>query len=289
VEHKAVQQPAYRSRENVGVAYDNRFFCIKSSALYVPLQRNPKPVAYGLDTAFVIDESSSGNTEEIWPDKYGRVRVRFHWDREEKYACWLRVVQPWAGKMWGHQWIPRVTDEVMVSFLHGDPDCPIIMGSVYNKDNMPVFELPAHKTQAGIKTHSSKNGGSNDFNMLRFEDLKGSEEVYFQAQKDHNTLIKNDETRQVKNNRTTTIHVNDARTVETGNDTIDVQQGNRTITVDQGNISETASVGSITITASANSITINGATQITLQCGASTIKMTPANISINSPMVLINS
>ncbi len=159
VEHSAVQQPDYQNREDVRFAYENRFRCIKSTVPYVPLQHTPKPVVYGLDTALVVDESKSGTTEEIWPDKYGRIRVCFHWDREANYTCWLRVVQPWAGRAWGQLWLPRTGDEVVVSFLQGDPDCPIVMGSVYNKSNMPIFTLPDNKTQSGILTRSSMKGG----------------------------------------------------------------------------------------------------------------------------------
>jgi type VI secretion system secreted protein VgrG len=289
--------------------------------VYVPRPVTPKPLIYGLQTALVATDSSG---EEIWPDKFGRVKVIFPWDRDGTNACWLRVAQPWAGNSWGQQWLPRVGDEVVVSFLEGDPDHPIVIGSVYNATNMPIFALPDNKTQSGIQTHSSKGGGSSDYNMLRFEDKTGSEEIYIQAQKDWNSLIKHDETRTVKNNRTTTIHVDESRTVETGNDTIAVQQGKRTITVSQdisetsqqgnisttankgnisttadmgnisttasmGNISETADLGNITIQASVGKITISGLTGVTISCGASSIEMTPASISISAPMVLINS
>jgi type VI secretion system secreted protein VgrG len=315
LEHRSNQQPAYGARDNTRLAYENGLRAIPASVPFIPPAVTGRPTVHGLQTAFVIDESQSGNTEEIWPDKYGRVRVRFHWDREAKYACWLRVVQPWAGQSWGQLWLPRTGDEVAVSFLEGDPDCPIIVGSVYNAQNMPIFTLPDNKTQSGILTHSSTGGGSSNFNMLRFEDKKGSEEIFMQAEKDWNSLIKHDETRTVKNNRTTTIHVNESRTVETGDDTIDVQQGKRTITVmgnvsetvkqgnisttanqgnisvkaDMGNISETASLGNITIEASVGKISISGLAGIQLSCGASTIQMTPASISISAPMVLINS
>jgi type VI secretion system secreted protein VgrG len=320
--HHAIQQPGYQNREDIETPYENSFRCIKSTVPYVPLPLNPKPVAYGLDTAFVIDETASGNTEEIWPDKYGRVRVRFHWDRESKYACWVRVVQSWAGRAWGHQWIPRVGDEVVVSFLHGDPDCPVVTGSVYNKDNMPVFTLPDNKTQSGLVTRSSMKGGAANYNMLRFEDKKGSEEIFLQAEKDMNSVIEHDETRKVGNDRTTTIHVNDAETVETGDHTLTVQQGNRiatihqneTVTVQSGDRSVTISQGSDSLTISmgdrattvsmggvttkspmgtnetdAMQVNINGTMSVKLTCGASSIEMSPATIKITAPMVLINS
>jgi type VI secretion system secreted protein VgrG len=321
VVHQAYQQPAYRNRDEVPDAYSNTFKCIDASVTYVPARLTRKPLVYGLQTALVATDTSG---EEIWPDKFGRVKVIFPWDREGKNACWLRVVQPWAGNSWGQQWLPRVGDEVVVSFLEGDPDHPICVGSVYNATNLPIFSLPDNKTQSGIQTHSSKDGGSSDSNMLRFEDKKGSEEIYVQAQKDWNSLIKNDETRTIKNNRTTTIHVNESRTVETGDDTIAVQKGKRTITVSQdiaetcqegnisvtadqgnisttasmgnisttasmGNISETADLGNITIEASLGKISISGLSGVTITCGASSIEMTPASISISAPMVLINS
>lgn len=321
VNHQGYQQPAYRDRDEVPDAYSNTFKCINAGVTFVPRQITPKPLVYGLHTALVATDTDG---EEIWPDKYGRVKVIFPWDRDGKNACWLRVVQPWAGNQWGQQWLPRVGDEVAVSFLEGDPDHPILVGSLYNATNMPIFALPDNKTQSGIQTHSSKGGGSSDYNMVRFEDKNGSEEIYIQAQKDWNSLIKHDETRTVKNDRATIIHVNDTRTVETGDDKITVQQGNRTITVAQnisetsqqgnisvtanqgnistqadmgnisttasmGNITTTADLGSITIQASVASVTISGLEGVTITCGASSISMTPASISISAPMVLINS
>ena len=315
ISQRFTQQPAYRNIDANRPAYENTFTAIPATVPYVPQQVTGRSVIQGLQNAFVIDESPSGNTEEIWPDKYGRVRIRFVWDREAKYACWVRVVQPWAGKAWGQQWIPRVGDEVAITFMEGDPDCPVVIGGIYNSTNMPIFALPDNKTQSGLLTHSSVGGGSSNYNMLRFEDKIGNEEIYIQAEKDWNSLIKHDETRTIKNNRTSTIHVNESRTVETGDDTISVQQGKRTITVQQdlsttvnqgniseeakmgnistkadlGNISTEATVGTITIKAGAQSITISGMTGVTISCGASSISMTPASISISAPMVLINS
>ncbi len=287
VVHTVYQTPGFYNLDSARPAYRNTFYGIESTVPYVPQQVTGRNIIYGLQTAFVIDESPSGNTEEIWPDKYGRVRVRFYWDREAKYACWLRVVQPWAGKMWGQQWIPRVGDEVAVTFIEGDPDLPVVMGGLYNADNMPIFALPDNKTQSGILTHSSQGGTSSNYNMLRFEDKIGNEEVHLQAEKDLNSLIKHDETRTVKNNRTSTIHVNDTRTVETGDDTISVQQGNRTITVKQniteecqsGNVKRTVDAGTLTEFAQGQ-ISVTSPTGITLTCGASTITMTPSQITI---------
>ncbi len=325
------QLPAYSSEPGPRPGYRNAFRAIPATVPFVPPTVHGRNTVQGLQTALVIDESESGNTEEIWPDKYGRVRVRFPWDRDAKSACWLRVVQPWAGAKWGQQWIPRVGDEVAVTFLEGDPDVPIVIGSLYNGANLPMFTLPDNKTQSGLQTHSSPGGGSSNYNMLRFEDKNGDEEIYVQAEKDWNSLIKNNETRTVKNNRTTTIHVDESRTVETGNDTIAVQQGKRTITVNKdisvtsqtGNISTTATAGQISVTAlkdiseesqtgnisikalmnisessttgnvsiqaTVGQVSISGLAGVTISCGASSISMTPASISISAPMVLINS
>jgi type VI secretion system secreted protein VgrG len=274
--------------------YKNSFRAIPATRIFAPAIR-PHPGIPGLQTAFVIDESPSGNTEEIWPDKYGRVRVRFHWDREAKYACWLRVVQPWAGKQWGQLWIPRVGDEVAVTYLEGDPDCPVVVGSIYNSDNMPIFTLPDNKTQSGILTHSSTGGGSSNFNMLRFEDKMGSEEIFMQAEKDQNVIIKHNETHTVKNNRTTTIHVDDTRTVETGNDTLTVEKGNRKITLQQGTITEYAqgqisieSVSGVTIKCGASKIEMTPS-GITMSTGASSISMTSGSTAHTAPMITLNS
>ena len=149
-----------------------------------------KPVIAGPQTAVVVGPAG----EEIFTDKYGRVKVQFHWDRDGKYdgdsSCWLRVGTLWAGKQWGSVFIPRIGHEVIVGFMEGDPDRPIIVGSVYNADTMPPYELPANKTRGGVKTDSSM--GSGGFNEIRFEDKKGKEQIFIHGQKDSDTRIEND-------------------------------------------------------------------------------------------------
>ena len=129
---------------------------------------------------------SASRGEELWTDQYGRVKVQFHWDRDgkndEQSSCWIRVAQPWASKRFGMQFMPRIGDEVVVSFVDADPDRPLVTGSVYNGANLPPYTLPDNQTRSGIKTDSSK--GSGGFNELRFEDKQDSEEVFLQAQKD---------------------------------------------------------------------------------------------------------
>ena len=204
------------------------------------MPRIEKPIVRGPQTARVV----GGSEEEIWTDKHGRIRVQFHWDRDkdrkaEDKSCWVRVAHPWAGNRWGAIHIPRVGNEVVVEFLEGDPDRPLVTGSVYNADNMPPYTLPDNKTQTGIKSRSSKGGNPQNFNELRFEDLKGDEEVYLQAEKDLNILVKNDETRDVGHDRVKNVK-NDETSTITGNRSEDVGKdekiaihGNRSETVDK--------------------------------------------------------
>src|SRR5262249_31145940 len=168
------------------------------------------PTVKGWQTAVVAGPGG----EEIFTDKYGRIKVQFHWDREGKgdgdSSCWVRVATIWAGKQWGVIHIPRVGQEVVVDFLEGDPDRPIIVGSVYNVDMMPPYTLPDNRTQSGIKSRSSKEGGPANFNEFRFEDKKGSEQVFLHAEKDslfetehdHEKTVGNDEKISIKSNRT---------------------------------------------------------------------------------------
>jgi type VI secretion system secreted protein VgrG len=167
-----------------------KFTAIPATVVYRPQISATKPKMTGPQTALVVGKKG----EEIWTDKYGRVKVLFHWDRygtaDEKSSCWIRVSQSWAGKGWGTMQIPRIGQEVLVDFLHGDPDQPIIIGSVYNGSTMPPYTLPANATMSGVKTRTSKGG--NGFNELRMEDKKGEEQIFIHGEKNLDTNIKND-------------------------------------------------------------------------------------------------
>ena len=149
--------------------------------MYLPPRSTRKPLIHGCQTAKVVGGTAA---DEIWTDKYGRVQVQFWWDRDSTRSCWIRVATSWAGSGWGIQHIPRVGQEVVVTFLDGDPDRPLIVGSVYNPLHMPPFSLPGNKTQSGIRTHSTPDGGAGESNEICFEDAKGDEEIYIHAQKD---------------------------------------------------------------------------------------------------------
>src|SRR5690606_6639043 len=172
----AQQAPAYVTDADVPDAYINEFVCMphgQGHAPFRPQMVTPRPVVAGSQTAIVVGPPG----EEIFPDKYGRVKVHFHWDRISQFdpeaSCWLRVSTGIAGKSWGTVFIPRVGQEVIVDFLEGDPDRPIITGCVYNPESMPPYELPKFKTMSTIKTMSTPNASG--FNELRFEDKAGDE------------------------------------------------------------------------------------------------------------------
>ena len=233
VAHSARQSGDYRS-DGGDFSYSNSFTCIPSALPFRPQRLTPKPVVQGTQTAVVVGPSG----EEIFTDKYGRVKVQFHWDREgknnEESSCWVRVGTPWAGKQWGLVHIPRIDQEVIVDFLEGDPDQPIIIGSVYNAREMPPYKLPDNKTQSGIKSRSSKSGTPDNFNEIRFEDKKGQEQVYIHAEKNEDIVVENDKTENVGHDETITIHNDRTETVK-GFETLTVEK-DRTRTVNQNEI-----------------------------------------------------
>ncbi len=206
-----------------GDPYSNNFSVIESSTPYRTSRRTPKPIVQGTQTAIVVGPSG----EEIYTDEYGRVKVQFHWDRygekDENSSCWIRVAQIWAGNKWGGIHIPRIGQEVIVDFLEGDPDKPIITGRVYNADKMPPYDLPANKTQSGIKSRSSKSGTAENFNEIRMEDKKGEEQFYIHAEKNQDNVVENNETTHVGHNRTEIVGKEHGE----GDETITIY-GNRT-------------------------------------------------------------
>lgn len=220
--------------------YSNAFEAVPATVAYRPPRVTPKPRMGGAQTATVAGKSG----EEIWTDQYGRVVVQFHWDRQgksdETSSCWIRVSQAWAGQGWGSFFVPRVGQEVIVSFLDGDPDQPIVSGCVYNATQTVPYPLPDNQTRSTLKTNSSKGGKG--FNELRFEDKADSEEVFLQAQKDLNVTV--------LNNSTVTVTQDRTATVSKGNDAITVSEGNRAVTVTQGDESLTVSKGKRTVTVS---------------------------------------
>jgi type VI secretion system secreted protein VgrG len=221
------------------------FSAIDSQVPYRSPATTPKPHVHGPQTALVVGPAG----EEIWTDKYARVKVQFHWDRQgkanENSSCWVRVAQVWAGSKWGGIHIPRIGQEVIVDFLEGDPDQPIITGRVYNADNMPPYDVPANATQSGLKSRSTKGGAPDNFNELRFEDKKGEEEVYLQAEKNQNILVKNDETHTVGHDRKKSIG-NDETTSVGNNRTEDVGAEEK-ITIGGGRTESVGAEESITI------------------------------------------
>lgn len=183
--------------------FESRFQCIPWSVPY-RLAQIDKPRIHNIDTAMVTGPEN----EEIYCDEHGRVKVQFHWDRngqaDEKTSCWLRTSQGWAGNQYGQFVLPRIGHEVIVSFLHGDPDKPIITGSLYNGNNKPPYTLPEHKTRSTFKTSSSI--GADNFNELRFEDKKSSEQIYVHAAKDMDSQIRNNRTSEIFNDDHLVVH-----------------------------------------------------------------------------------
>jgi type VI secretion system secreted protein VgrG len=238
------------------------FEAMPIAEVYRSASITPKPLIQGPQTALVVGPSG----KEIWTDKYGRVKLHFYWDllskKDENSSCWVRVSQTWAGANWGAMHIPRIGQEVIVEFLGGDPDRPIISGRVYNAAVMPPYALPDNQTQSGIISRSTPEGDEQTFNELRFEDKKDSEQVYFHAEKDFSRVVENNDvlkvgfskkdkgnqTIEVFNNQTVTIGCKDAEdgsqtatiwknrteTIKEGDDSLQIEKGKRTVLLDKG-------------------------------------------------------
>ncbi len=210
-----------------GEQYSNAFTAFPDDKPFRPQRETRKARIYGSQTAIVAGK----NGEEIWTDKYGRIKIQFHWDREgkndENSSCWVRVAHSQAGKNWGAFFLPRIGQEVIVNFLDGDPDRPVVSGCVYNAESATPCNLPDDQTQTVWKSNSSKGGDG--FNEIRFEDKKDNELSSIQAQKDMNIKVLNDQTREITQNRATTISEgNDAYKLEKGDRTLEILKGKET-------------------------------------------------------------
>ncbi|MEO8053544.1 MAG: type VI secretion system tip protein TssI/VgrG [Acidobacteriota bacterium] len=298
VEHSASDAADLRAGGG-GFTYENHFTCFPAALPFRPPRVTPIPTVKGTQTAVVVGPPG----EEIFTDKYSRIKVQFHWDREGKSnsdsSCWVRVATPWAGKQWGAIHIPRIGQEVVVDFLEGDMDQPIVIGSVYNAECMPPYSLPANKTQSGLKSRSSLGGNPSHFNEFRFEDKKGHEQVFLHAEKnqdievensethwvghDRSKTIDHDETTHVKHDRTETVDNNE--TISIGSNRTETVGQNETITIalnrtETVGVAETLSVGanrSVTIGANgtwavgaALSLSVGGALNTSVGTGQAT-------------------
>src|SRR5690554_75351 len=239
-----VSDNSYVSGSGGSSKYKNEFVCIPADVHFRPKNEHQKPLMKGPQSAIVVGPAG----EEIYIDEHNRIKVQFIWDREgkkdENSSCFVRVMQAWAGNQWGSSFIPRIGHEVIVSFLDGDPDRPLMTGSVYNGWNKPTYPS---KTQSGIKTRSTKDGTPQNFNELRFEDKRGDEQIYLHAEKNFDTQVEHDQTLTVDNDRTKTVKhdenssIDNDRNKSVGNNQTESIGKNKTI--DVGN-DHTETIGS---------------------------------------------
>lgn len=323
VQHSASAAGTYSEHEEI--RYSNEFTCIPASVPFRPGRCTPKPVVRGPQTAVVIGRSADkesnnvgagGDGEEIWVDKYGRVKVLFPWDRAGACSCWVRVSQGWAGENWGAINIPRVGQEVVVGFLEGDPDRPLITGRVYNPDQDSPYSLPDHGTRTTFKTRSSPGGSHDNYNELRFEDKKGNEQIFIRGEKDHDLRIRHDSREWIGNDRSLIVK-NERREKVGGNLHLQVSGSHfEKITGDlhqsvDGNLNQ-KTAQTISFQAGENlygksgenyaheagatihlkagaAMVLEAGAQLSLKVGSNFIDIGPEGIAIQGAMVMINS
>ena len=277
-----------------GTAYQGRYELLPAEQQFRAPQVTPPPKIYGVQTARVVPKKGD-ESEEISVDEHGRIFVHFFWDRHNDLSCPVRIAQPWAQKKWGHIVIPRIGQEVVVDFLEGDPDRPLVTATVYNGDNKVPYDLPANKTQSGIKTNSSKGG--NGYNEFMFEDKKGSEKIRMHAQLDHEVVIENSETWTIGNvfktpqgkpSRKTEIkHGDDELTIDTGDRKADIKQRNDILTIDMGNRTTTLKMGNDSLKCDLGSITHEAMQKIELKVGQSSITIDQMGVTIKGMVIKI--
>jgi type VI secretion system secreted protein VgrG len=293
--------------------YSHSFVCLPDDISYRPYPTAFKPTIHGSQTAVVVGPEG----KEIHCDQYGRIRIQFHWDRygqkDGDKVCWARVAQISAGNRWGAIFTPRVDQEVLVTFLEGDPDRPLVTGVVYNKKQMPPYELPANATQSGIKTRSSTGGQPSDFNEIRFEDEKDKEEIHIHAERKLSTVVEAGETRSVGADRSTTIgkdekvevkglretvihndeniNVKNHRTVhiDNGHETIVIHTGNHTLDVNTGHHTTNVKTGNQELNVNAGHSTLNvrtGNRDVSVPAGAYQLQANQVKIEAMSDLTL---
>ncbi|MFO0608825.1 MAG: type VI secretion system tip protein TssI/VgrG [Polyangiales bacterium] len=267
----------------VGERYRNRFRCIPATVPWRPLRSTPRPLVHGLQTARVVGPAG----EEIHTDFHGRIKVQFHWDRlgreDEGSSVWMRVSQSWSGPGWGFVFIPRIGMEVLVAFLEGDPDRPMVVGCVYNGENHTPYGLPDAKTVSTIKTWSSPTTGG--YNEIRFEDRAGEEQVYVQAERNHDTLVKNDQTLHVQRNRTKYIEGREKNTID--KDRVTTVHGNESKEVDGNQDVQVHGFSGATLHVDEH-YHVTADASLVLECGDSKITMTPGTIDVHSRRIKVH-
>ena len=305
----------YESSEDQAF-YNCHFTAMEGTEVFRPDRATPKPSVAGLHTAIVVGPKG----DEIHTDEHGRVKLQFHWDRIGKMndmsSCFVRVSNPSAGKGWGSISLPRIGQEVVVDFLEGDPDRPLITGVVYNGEQTPPYTLPANATVSTVKSRSSKAGGAGNFNEIRFQDDKDAEYVWFQAERDFHQLVKHDATLRVMGDQErifegkVTEEVKSNVMVKIGGDVVNeiggmhsrkvsghmTAQSSQSISMDSGTTMEikigtslAADAGQdVYITAGAN-VVIDAAAKITLKAGGSSVVIGPSGVTIDGAMVKLNS
>jgi type VI secretion system secreted protein VgrG len=275
--HEAVDNSTLLSGAGGVEDYQGYLTLVSAKRDWVPELRHVRPVMPGIYSAKVTGPSG----EKIHVDEHGRIKVKFRWDRfgkdDDSSSCWVRVMQSAAGS-WGGTWfLPRVGDEVLVSFLDGDPDRPLVIGSVYGKDWKPPFEPGSNRSQSGFRSRSYKSDSAEDAHILRFEDKKGSEEVYLHSQKDLKVEVEHDETRDVQNKRTTTIVDSD--------DKLTLKKGNRETTLEMGNETHTLKMGNLTVKLDLGKVLIEALQEIQLKVGQSTVTLDQMGVTVKGMMI----
>jgi type VI secretion system secreted protein VgrG len=311
IQHVASVAGTYRTEGSLGEDnYSNHFACIPADVQFRPPRLTPKPFVQGPQTAVVVgkssdqdsvnDQQAGGDGEEIWVDKWGRILVHFPWDRKKAISCWVRVSQDWAGQGWGMINIPRVGQEVLVSFLDGDPDRPIVTGRVYNDVQTVPYKLPDNGTRTTFRTSSSTGGGTAHYNEFRIEDKTGSEQLFLRGEKDFDTRILNDSREWIGNNQSSMVQQDRMEKVG-GDDNLSVtgninQKAGQNISVQAGqNLYEKSGMnfaheaGMAIHLKAGMTLVLEAGTELTLKVGGNFIDINPAGVTIVGSMVMINS